>query len=110
MGPTQRRIRPSGNDFPWHTDLPAAFNQHVSGYRMPMHAWNAPRHLPSVLLWHVHRAWTPAFVSGRYRYIIPVNPLRDEPIDPVVLQRTHEPESAERLLGAGSGATSCRST
>jgi Glycosyl transferases group 1 len=71
-----------------------------------------------ILLWHVHGAWTTAFVHGRHEYVVPVLPdrsadgvgiartyrwpegvrelspeeLRDEPSDAVVLQRTHELE------------------
>jgi hypothetical protein len=69
-----------------------------------------------VLLWHVHGAWTTAFVHGRHDYVVPVLPdrsadgvgiartyawpegvrelspeeLRDEPFDVVLLQRPHE--------------------
>ena len=71
-----------------------------------------------ILLWHVHGAWTTAFVHGRHDYVVPVVPgrgadgvgiartyawpetvrelppeaLRDEPFDLVVLQRAHELE------------------
>jgi hypothetical protein len=71
-----------------------------------------------VLLWHVHGAWTTAFVHGRHEYVVPVVPdrgpdgvgvartyewpdtvrelpperLRDEHFDVVVLQRPHELE------------------
>ncbi len=79
----------------------------------------------NILLWHVHGAWTPAFVQGPHSYLVPVTPgrdpdgrgrartfswpasvrevtpgeLRDMPVDLVVLQRPHEPELAERWLG-----------
>jgi hypothetical protein len=69
-----------------------------------------------ILLWHVHGAWTTAFVHGRHEYVVPVLPdrgpdgvgiartyawpatvrelppeaLREEPFDVVVLQRPHE--------------------
>jgi hypothetical protein len=69
-----------------------------------------------VLLWHVHGAWTTAFVHGSHDYVVPVVPdrgpdgvgvartyewpqtvaelpperLRDEPFDVVVLQRPRE--------------------
>jgi glycosyl transferase family 1 len=69
-----------------------------------------------ILLWHVHGAWTTAFVHGDHDYVVPVVPdrgpdgvgiartyawpadvrelsppeLRDEPFDVVVLQRPHE--------------------
>ena len=68
-----------------------------------------------ILLWHVHGAWTTAFVHGRHEYVVPVLPdrgpdgvgiartyawpdgvrelppeaLRDERFDLVVLQRPH---------------------
>jgi hypothetical protein len=71
-----------------------------------------------ILLWHVHGAWTTAFVHGRHDYVVPVLPdrgadgvgiartyrwpdgvrelspeeLREEPFDAVVLQRPHELE------------------
>jgi hypothetical protein len=69
-----------------------------------------------ILLWHVHGAWTTAFVHGRHEYVVPVLPdrgpdgvgiartyewpdtvselppeaLRDEDFDVVVVQRPHE--------------------
>jgi Glycosyl transferases group 1 len=74
-----------------------------------------------ILLWHVHGAWTTAFVHGRHDYVVPVlsgrgpdgigiartfdwpdavrelppKQLADEPFDVVVLQRPHE---LERLV------------
>jgi hypothetical protein len=71
-----------------------------------------------ILLWHVHGAWTTAFVHGGHEYVVPVLPdrgpdgvgiartyawpatvtelapdaLREEPFDLVVLQRPHELE------------------
>jgi hypothetical protein len=83
-----------------------------------------------ILLWHVHGAWTTAFVHGRHEYVVPVLPdrgrdgvgiartyewpeavtelppeqLRDEPFDVVVLQRPHELERlAEEWLGRRPG-------
>ena len=80
-----------------------------------------------ILLWHVHGAWTTAFVHGGHEYVVPVLPdrgpdgvgiartyawpgdrvtelpperLRDEPFDAVVLQRPHE---LERLCEAWTG-------
>ena len=80
-----------------------------------------------ILLWHVHGAWTTAFVHGDHDYVVPVLPdrgpdgvgiartyawprdrvtelpperLRDEPFDAVVLQRPHE---LERLCEAWTG-------
>jgi len=80
-----------------------------------------------ILLWHVHGAWTTAFVHGDHDYVVPVLPdrgpdgvgiartyawprdrvselpperLRDEPFDVVVLQRPHE---LERLCEAWTG-------
>jgi glycosyltransferase involved in cell wall biosynthesis len=78
-----------------------------------------------ILLWHVHGAWTTAFVHGPHSYVVPVLPdrgpdgvgiartyawpetvtelppeaLRDEDLDVVVLQRPHELELVERWLG-----------
>ncbi|MGW0160119.1 glycosyltransferase [Mycobacterium sp. NPDC003323] len=81
----------------------------------------------SVLLWHVHGSWTDAFVSGRHRYLLPVNHARDvdglglagrdwprahevaademrhTAVDLVILQRPHEVELAQRLLGRRPG-------
>jgi hypothetical protein len=83
-----------------------------------------------VLLWHVHGAWTTAFVHGEHEYTVPVVPdrgpdgvgiartyswpvgvrelspdeLRDEEFDVVVLQRPHELEHlAEEWLGRRPG-------
>jgi hypothetical protein len=83
-----------------------------------------------VLLWHVHGAWTTAFVHGRHEYVVPVLPgrgpdglgvartyawpegvrelapeaLRDEHFDVVVVQRPHElDELAEAWLGRRPG-------
>jgi hypothetical protein len=84
-----------------------------------------------ILLWHVHGAWTTAFVHGNHDYVVPVLPdrspdgvgiartyhwpqervtelppeaLRDEQFDVVVLQRPHELERlAERWLGRRPG-------
>src|SRR5215203_5041295 len=78
-----------------------------------------------ILLWHVHGAWTTAFVHGRHEYVVPVLPdrgpdglglartydwpdavtelapeaLREEPFDVVVYQRPHELELAREWLG-----------
>jgi hypothetical protein len=72
-----------------------------------------------ILLWHVHGAWTTAFVHGRHEYVVPVLPdrgpdgvgiartydwpddireltpaqLRREHFDLVILQRPHELEN-----------------
>ena len=83
-----------------------------------------------ILLWHVHGAWTTAFVHGDHDYIVPVLPgrgadgvgiartyawpedvrelspeqLRDEDFDVVVLQRPHElAQLAEAWLGRRPG-------
>jgi glycosyltransferase involved in cell wall biosynthesis len=78
-----------------------------------------------ILLWHVHGAWTTAFVHGRHEYVVPVLPdrgpdgvgiartyawpdtvtelapeaLRDERFDAVLVQRPHELELVERWVG-----------
>jgi hypothetical protein len=83
-----------------------------------------------ILLWHVHGAWTTAFVHGRHEYVVPVLPdrgpdgvglartyvwpdsvtemppeqLRDEGFDVVLLQRSHELERlAQDWLGRRPG-------
>jgi hypothetical protein len=82
-----------------------------------------------ILLWHVHGAWTTAFVHGGHDYVVPVLPgrgpdgvgiartyawpdgvrelapdaLRDEPLDAVVLQRPHELELCEAWTGRRPG-------
>jgi hypothetical protein len=84
-----------------------------------------------ILLWHVHGAWTTAFVHGDHDYVVPVVPdrgpdgvgiartydwprervtelppeaLRDEQFDAVVLQRPHElAHLAEYWLGRRPG-------
>lgn len=78
-----------------------------------------------ILLWHVHGAWTTAFVAGQHDYVVPVLPdrsadgrglartyawpgrvserspaeLRGEPFDAVLLQRPHEEALVRRWLG-----------
>jgi hypothetical protein len=84
-----------------------------------------------ILLWHVHGAWTTAFVHGDHDYVVPVLPdrgpdgvgiartydwpsdrvtelppaaLREQNVDLVVLQRPHELEHlAEEWLGRRPG-------
>jgi hypothetical protein len=82
-----------------------------------------------VLHWHVHGAWSTAFVHGRHTYLLPSTPgrgpdgrgraqtyawpanavelpldrLRDEHVDVAVLQRTHELALVERWLGRRPG-------
>jgi hypothetical protein len=84
-----------------------------------------------ILLWHVHGAWTTAFVNGDHDYVVPVLPdrgpdgvgiartydwpadrvtelppeaLRDEHFDVVLLQRPHELEHlSEDWLGRRPG-------
>jgi hypothetical protein len=84
-----------------------------------------------ILLWHVHGAWTTAFVHGDHEYVLPVTPdrgpdgvgiartydwpedrvtelppsaLRDEEFDVVILQRPRELERlAEDWLGRRPG-------
>jgi hypothetical protein len=79
-----------------------------------------------ILLWHVHGAWTTAFVQGRHECVVPLLPdrgpdglgrartyswpesvtelgpdeLRAEDFDAVVYQRPHELELAREWLGA----------
>lgn len=78
----------------------------------------------NILLWHVHGAWTTAFVQGKHRYLVPVTPdrgpygigrartyawpdtveevtpeaLAGEDVDLVILQRPEEIDLAERWL------------
>jgi hypothetical protein len=78
-----------------------------------------------VLIWHVHAAWSTAFVAGPHEYLVPVTPdrgdygrgrartypwpataievtpaeLRHAEVDVVVLQRPEEEELARRWLG-----------
>jgi hypothetical protein len=78
-----------------------------------------------ILLWHVHGAWTTAFVHGAHEFVVPLLPgrppdgrgrartyawpqnvrelkpsqLQDLDVDAVVMQRPHELELAERWLG-----------
>jgi hypothetical protein len=82
-----------------------------------------------ILLWHVHGAWTTAFVQGGHEYLIPATPdrgpyglgrartypwpdnarevapegLRDAEVDVVVLQRPEEWQLAEQWLGRRLG-------
>jgi Glycosyl transferases group 1 len=83
-----------------------------------------------ILLWHVHGAWTTAFVRGRHEYVVPVLPdrgpdgvglartyawpdsvtqvppdqLRDEEFDIALLQRPHELDGlAQDWLGRRPG-------
>jgi hypothetical protein len=82
-----------------------------------------------ILLWHVHGAWTTAFVRGPHEYTVPVLPgrgpdgrgraqtydwpdavrelspaeLRDEDFDVVIIQRPHELALAELWLGRRPG-------
>lgn len=81
----------------------------------------------SLLLWHVHGAWTESFVAGRHRCVIPVNAERDadgrglsgrnwsraqeissdrlseEDVDLVILQRPEEIELTAAWLGRRPG-------
>jgi glycosyltransferase involved in cell wall biosynthesis len=82
-----------------------------------------------VLIWHVHGSWTTAFLQGRHQYLlpvtrdrdtwgvgrpaawdwpssaveVPVDRLRDQQVDVVVLQRPQEEELVERWLGRRPG-------
>jgi glycosyltransferase involved in cell wall biosynthesis len=79
----------------------------------------------NILVWHVHGSWMSSFVQGRHRYLVPVNPARDqwglgrartftwpasavevtpeqlaaEDIDMVIAQRPQELELARRWSG-----------
>jgi hypothetical protein len=81
----------------------------------------------SLLVWHVHGSWTQSLVAGGHRYVVPVNSahdadgrglcgrtwpraqevpleqLRDEDIDLVILQRPQELDLTERWLGRRPG-------
>ncbi|MDA8369763.1 MAG: glycosyltransferase [Nocardiopsaceae bacterium] len=98
---------------------------------MPTAQYTAPgaRHLPRVLMWHVHGSWTTAFLEGGYPCLLPVTQdrgpdgrgradtwdwpataveadprrLRDEPVDVVIAQRPNELDLAERWLGRRPG-------
>jgi Glycosyl transferases group 1 len=49
-----------------------------------------------ILLWHVHGAWTTAFVHGRHEYVVPVVPDRGP--DGVGIARTYEwPDTVTEL-------------
>ncbi|MEV5891257.1 glycosyltransferase [Nonomuraea fuscirosea] len=78
-----------------------------------------------ILIWHVHGAWTSAFIRGSHDYLLPLVPgrgpdgrgraatydwperarevpwdrLRHEPVDVVVYQRPHEIDLARAWLG-----------
>jgi hypothetical protein len=82
-----------------------------------------------VLLWHVHGSWTTSFVQGGHDYVLPVTPdrgpdgrgrartwdwpesarevpleqLRAEEIDVVLLQRPHEADLVAQWLGRTVG-------
>lgn len=82
-----------------------------------------------LLIWHVHGSWTTSFVAGAHDYVLPLTPdrdadgrgraqtwdwpesarelpvdrLRDEPLDLVVLQRPHEAALVERWTGRRPG-------
>lgn len=84
-------------------------------------------HVRSILVWHVHGSWTQSLVAGRHRYLIPVNDakdadgrgllgrdwpqavetpldrLREETVDLVILQRPEEIELVERWTGRRPG-------
>ena len=49
-----------------------------------------------ILLWHVHGAWTTAFVQGRHQYVVPVTPERGA--DGVGIAQTYEwPDSVTEV-------------
>ncbi|MET9795585.1 glycosyltransferase [Nocardiopsis alba] len=94
----------------------------------PRHA-RAPERLRRILLWHVHGSWTTAFVHSGHLCVLPldrdrgpdgrgrahtwdwpanavevsVDELHHTEVDLVVLQRPHELDLAERLLGRRPG-------
>ncbi len=52
-----------------------------------------------ILLWHVHGAWTTAFVQGRHEYVVPVLP--DRGADGVGIARTYDwPDTVTELSPA----------
>jgi hypothetical protein len=58
----------------------------------------------NILIWHVHAAWTTAFVSGRHRYLVPVVPDRGP--DGRGRARTYPwPDSAVEIPAEGLAAT-----
>ncbi len=82
-----------------------------------------------ILLWHVHGSWTTAFVQGGHDYLlpvdaersadgrgradtwewpstareVPVDALRDEDVDVIILQRPHEIDLVRQWLGREPG-------
>ncbi|OBA62459.1 glycosyl transferase [Mycobacterium sp. 1100029.7] len=88
---------------------------------------SSPQSAKNILLWHVHGSWTQAFVAGRHRYLIPttadreadgrglagrswpharevpLNDLRHQDIDVVVLQRPHEVSLVTKCTGRRPG-------
>jgi Glycosyl transferases group 1 len=55
-----------------------------------------------ILLWHVHGAWTTAFVHGRHEYVVPVVPDRGP--DGVGIARTYDwPDTVTELPPAALG-------
>ncbi len=82
-----------------------------------------------ILLWHVHGSWTTSFVQGPHEYVVPVTAdrgsdgrgraqtwqwpdsvvevpvqdLRDAPVDVVLLQRPHELDLCAQWLGRRPG-------
>jgi hypothetical protein len=88
---------------------------------------SGPGTAKNVMLWHVHGSWTQAFVAGAHRYLIPTTAdrgadgrglagrqwpnaceiplerLREQDIDLVVLQRPHELALTTRYTGRRLG-------
>lgn len=88
-----------------------------------------PSRVRRILLWHVHGSWTTAFVESGHTCVLPLTPdrgpdgrgrartwkwpssavevpteqLHDFEVDLVVLQRPHELQLAEQLLGRAPG-------
>lgn len=107
-------VRPPRQDTPVPVETPAV---------------RTPTRHRRILMWHVHGSWTTAFVHSGHTCVLPLDPergpdgrgrartwdwpvnavevpvdeLHDTEIDLVVLQRPHEPELAERLLGRVPG-------
>ena len=101
----------------------------VSPTRKKAFRVHGPARVRRILLWHVHGSWTTAFVESGHTCVLPLTPdrgpdgrgrartwewpsstvevpteqLHDFEVDLVVLQRPHELQLAEQLLGRAPG-------